>query len=232
MTIQYRANMAGSLAPKLVLPASPAVAAPRGTSLYRHVIKRLLDIVIVLVASLPTLAVLIPLAIMVAMDGRNPFYFQERVGRDGRVFRMVKLRTMVWNADGVLAAYLAANPSARIEWDHHQKLRNDPRITAVGALLRKSSLDELPQLWNVLMGHMSIVGPRPMMCSQRILYPGTEYYALRPGITGFWQISVRNESSFRDRAEFDRNYFLQLSFLTDLRVIMRTFAVVLRGTGV
>jgi exopolysaccharide production protein ExoY len=231
VTVQFRADLLGASAPVSVVPATPLVRRV-GRGLYRDYGKRLIDILLVLIAALPVLAVVLPMAVLVARDGRNPFYFQERVGRNGRVFRMVKLRSMVWNADQVLTNHLAADPAAAAEWERFQKLRNDPRITPVGRLLRKSSLDELPQLWNVLMGHMSIVGPRPMMTSQRILYPGTEYYAMRPGITGFWQISTRNESSFRERAVFDRDYFARLSFLTDARVIFRTFSVVLRGTGV
>jgi lipopolysaccharide/colanic/teichoic acid biosynthesis glycosyltransferase len=144
---------------------------------------------------------------------------------------MWKLRSMVPNADQMLEGYLAANPAARSEWDLTQKLRHDPRITKVGHIIRKSSIDELPQLWNVLKGDMSIVGPRPMMVDQQKIYPGTAYYALRPGITGFWQTSVRNESSFADRAQFDTDYLRQMSFLTDFRVMLRTVRVVVNGTG-
>jgi lipopolysaccharide/colanic/teichoic acid biosynthesis glycosyltransferase len=144
---------------------------------------------------------------------------------------MWKLRSMVANADQLLSVYLAENPDARIEWDHSQKLRYDPRITRVGRIIRKTSLDELPQLWNVLRGDMSLVGPRPMMVDQQELYPGTAYYALRPGITGFWQVSVRNESSFSERAHFDADYLGRMSFVTDLKVLARTVSVVLNGTG-
>jgi exopolysaccharide production protein ExoY len=217
-------------------PRDPGLPTTRtsggGMRVYARGLKRALDVLLVLIAALPVLAVVLPLAALIARDGHNPFYLQERVGRNGRIFRMVKLRSMVPDADAVLEAHLASDPALRAEWDQFQKLRDDPRITAIGQLIRRTSLDELPQLWNVLMGHMSIVGPRPMMCSQRVLYPGTEYYALRPGITGFWQTSVRNESSFRERAAFDRSYFQQLSLGTDLRVIWRTVFVVLRGTGV
>jgi len=205
---------------------------PAAAGIYRRFAKRALDIAIVAVVSLPVAMVVLLLALLVATDGRSPFYMQARVGRGGRLFRMVKLRTMVWQADRVLDGYLASNPAARAEWDRDQKLRHDPRVTRIGALLRRSSLDELPQLWNVLRGDMSIVGPRPMMDSQRAIYPGTEYYAMRPGITGFWQVSVRNESSFSERAAFDRRYFHELSLRTDLGVIWRTVGVVLRATGV
>lgn len=199
---------------------------------YRDVFKRSLDIIIVSIALVPVFTILLVLAAIISLDGKAPIYLQKRVGRGGRIFHMWKLRSMVWNADDLLAQYLKDNPSARVEWDHSQKLRHDPRITKIGRFIRKTSLDELPQLWNVLRGDMSLVGPRPMMVHQQELYPGTAYYALRPGITGFWQISVRNESSFSERAIFDTDYLRELSFVTDLKVLSRTFGVVLNGTGV
>ncbi|ANT61525.1 sugar transferase [Salipiger sp. CCB-MM3] len=198
---------------------------------YRGVFKRVLDIALVLIMALPVLPFVLVFAALVARDGHAPFYLQRRVGRNGRVFRMWKLRTMVPNADCLLAAHLRANPLARVEWDRNQKLRNDPRITPIGRLLRKTSIDELPQLWNVLRGEMSLVGPRPMMVEQTPIYPGTAYYALRPGITGFWQTSVRNEASFSERAKFDTAYLAELSFVTDIKVLARTVKVVWTGTG-
>jgi len=166
-----------------------------------------------------------------AKDGKNPFYSQQRIGRDGKHFRLWKIRTMVPNADEVLAGYLASNPEAKAEWDHHQKLKSDPRITKTGRILRKTSLDELPQLWNVLMGQMSLVGPRPMMVDQDDLYHGKSYYDLLPGITGFWQTSDRHESSFAARVAFDDAYANEMSLKTDLVTLWRTIAVVFRGTG-
>jgi lipopolysaccharide/colanic/teichoic acid biosynthesis glycosyltransferase len=130
-----------------------------------------------------------------------------------------------------MEACLAADPLLRQEWNQTQKLKADPRITRVGRLLRKSSLDELPQLWNVLIGDMSLVGPRPMMTSQQALYPGQAYYALRPGLTGYWQISERNESSFADRAGYDDRYERDVSLATDIRVLFATLRAVARGTG-
>ncbi len=199
MSYQFRAALDGPNAPQTIMPSTsiaPTHFVPKTRTLpgiYRAHLKRFLDIAIVLMASVPVAFTVFLLAVVISLDGRRPWYFQERVGRGGRVFRMVKLRTMVHDADRVLDGYLAADPAARDEWDHHQKLRRDPRITAIGGFLRRASLDELPQLWNVFVGEMSIVGPRPMMGSQRVMYPGTEYYEMRPGITGFWQISVRNE---------------------------------------
>ena len=209
---------------------NPAVLVDR-PQLYTSFFKRFMDIVIVLVVALPVAVVVAVVAALVALDGKSPFFAQNRVGRNGKNFRMWKLRSMVADAEAQLETYLNANPEHRREWDEHQKLRHDPRITTIGRIIRKTSLDELPQLFNVLKGDMSIVGPRPMMPSQRGMYPGLAYYAMRPGITGFWQISVRNESSFAERAEFDNSYFKELSLVTDLKVMMRTFRVVLCGTG-
>jgi exopolysaccharide production protein ExoY len=171
------------------------------------------------------------LALLVAREGGRPFYSQFRVGKNGRPFRMWKLRTMVVDADARMTAYLDANPEARAEWDLNQKLRVDPRITKFGQLLRKSSLDELPQLWNVFIGDMSLVGPRPMMLNQQSLYPGKAYYVVRPGVTGLWQTTDRNQTSFEARAEFDTTYNDTLSLGADLRIIFKTVAVVVNGTG-
>ena len=198
---------------------------------YKSFGKRLLDIVLVLVALVPTVIVLVPLMALIALDGRAPIYTQQRLGKGGRSFRMFKLRTMVADADQILEAYLAKNPAARSEWDDTQKLKNDPRITFFGRFLRKSSFDELPQLLNVLLGHMSIVGPRPMMEGQQDIYPGRAYYGMRPGITGYWQISERNESSFSQRAEYDTLYYREQSLTTDLQVMLRTVTVVFKATG-
>lgn len=202
-----------------------------GSRLYRDHAKRALDVGLVLICALPVMIVLLGLSALIALDGGSPLYLQKRVGRKGRVFYMWKLRSMAVNADAQLEAYLVRNAEARREWDRTQKLRHDPRITRIGRIIRKTSLDELPQLWNVLRGEMSLVGPRPMMVSQQGLYPGTAYYALRPGITGFWQTSVRNESSFADRADFDGDYLRKVSFGTDIAVLLRTVRVVLHGTG-
>ncbi|KPQ19499.1 MAG: sugar transferase [Rhodobacteraceae bacterium HLUCCA24] len=144
---------------------------------------------------------------------------------------MWKLRSMVPDAERMLDAYVAANPQAKAEWHRDQKLRNDPRITRIGSFIRKTSIDELPQLWNVLIGDMSLVGPRPMMPSQRDLYPGIAYYAMRPGITGYWQTAVRNESSFAERALYDTSYFRDISVRTDIRVMLDTVRVLANSTG-
>ena len=200
-------------------------------SLYRNVAKRVFDVLFVLLAIPIVLPILVVLAVVIMCRGGNPIYRQERIGRGGKHFTMWKLRTMVVDADSLLKEHLDTNDLARREWQKTQKLRNDPRITRFGTFLRKSSLDELPQLWNVLRGDMSLVGPRPMLPEQRSIYPGKDYYALRPGITGPWQISERNDSSFADRAKFDASYNKTLSPRSDFVLLVGTIGVVLRGTG-
>lgn len=199
--------------------------------LYHSHLKRGLDILLVVVAAPVVLAAILLMAALVTLDGRNPFYSQLRVGRNGKEFRIWKIRTMIPNADTYLQVYLAAHDHARREWDATQKLKQDPRITRVGRVLRKCSMDELPQLWNVLTGSMSLIGPRPMMVCQKEQYPGQSYFQMRPGITGLWQISDRNNCDFVDRAVFDDIYARTVSFVTDLRILLKTMMVVVRATG-
>lgn len=198
---------------------------------YRRMGKRILDCALILISLPIVLPVIGIFALLISLDGGAPIYRQKRLGRDGQVFHIFKLRTMVRDAEHVLEQYLDAHPRAREEWDHKQKLRKDPRITRVGNLLRKTSLDELPQLWNVLTGEMALVGPRPMMVSQKDMYPGELYYHMRPGITGLWQVSDRNETSFAERAAYDAEYYRRLSLSLDMSLLVRTIGVVLRGTG-
>lgn len=205
------------------------VTAP--ANLYSLYVKRALDLTLVLL-SLPVIVPLIlMLALLVAATGTMPFYSQERVGRNGTSFRMWKLRTMVKNADAHLETHLQNNPDARQEWDSTQKLKNDPRITPFGRILRKTSIDELPQLFNVLNGTMSLVGPRPMMVHQKPYYPGHAYFEMRPGITGLWQVSDRNDCAFRERAAYDSLYYREMSLQTDIAVLLKTVGVVCKATG-
>jgi exopolysaccharide production protein ExoY len=195
------------------------------------VIKRGFDIAVTLTLAPFALFLVCVLALLIRMDGEYAFYVQNRVGKGGRIFKLWKLRTMVPNADRRLEAYLAENPTARAEWDRNQKLSKDPRITRIGGYLRKYSLDELPQLFNVIRGEMSLVGPRPMTPDQQEHYPEMAYYALRPGLTGLWQVNGRNDCSFVERAKHDTRYARSMSFVTDLRILLLTPAVVFRGTG-
>lgn len=204
---------------------------PPKRGIYRNIFKRTLDVVAVVIAGPIIVPVILGLALGVRRDGGRAFYSQMRVGLDGRHFRMWKLRSMVSDADERMAEYLAANPNARAEWEQTQKLKSDPRITSFGQFLRKSSLDELPQLWNVLRGEMSLVGPRPIMLNQQALYPGTAYYRLRPGITGYWQTDGRNGTTFEARADYDESYDAEVSLVTDIKVLSRTVGVVMKRTG-
>ncbi len=236
MTISYprfqgaRPVMAAAL-PVAQHAANAAVQPVARKGLYRNYIKRALDVTAILLAAPIVVPIVAVLAIAVSRDGGNAFYTQQRVGQQGRAFRMWKLRSMVPDADERMEAYLASDPLARAEWDKTQKLKNDPRVTSFGRFLRNSSLDELPQLWNVFIGDMSLVGPRPMMLNQQALYPGMAYYALRPGITGYWQTAGRNRTTFEARAEYDGVYEEQLSLATDAAILVRTVGVVVNGTG-
>lgn len=200
------------------------------SGLYRQGGKRALDLALVVLGAPIVVPLIAFVAFLVALDGARPFYLQTRVGRHGRQFRMLKLRTMVPGADEALAELMREDPRLAKEWQVNQKLENDPRITPIGRFLRRVSLDELPQVWNVLRGDMSLVGPRPIMVTQRDLYDGSAYFDMRPGITGLWQVSARNEG-FLCRVEYDQRYYDGLSFWTDLRLLVQTAIVVAKGTG-
>ena len=211
----------------------PAMQSHALSGIYARFGKRALDVALVLLSLPITLPIIALCALALWIEGGAPFYWQERVGQSGRRFRIVKLRTMVRDADARLLRYLATDPAIREEWNRTQKLRNDPRITRVGDVLRVTSLDELPQLWNVLKGEMSLVGPRPMMPEQVGLYgDDAAYTSVRPGITGLWQVSARNSREFSYRAKVDAVYCRSLTFWRDIVLMIRTIGVVLRRTGV
>ena len=213
-------------------PAMPVRRRRVGKDAYRNHGKRLLDVAFVLVTLPVTLCVTLVCALALWLEGGQPFYRQNRLGENGKTFSIFKLRTMGRNAEQDLKELLAKDDALREEWETTQKLKNDPRITRVGAILRSTSLDEVPQFLNVLKGEMSVVGPRPMMPDQLPLYPNPPaYFALRPGITGAWQVSDRNENSFAHRATVDTRYDSSMSFLGDLKIIAKTVGVVLRRTG-
>jgi lipopolysaccharide/colanic/teichoic acid biosynthesis glycosyltransferase len=199
--------------------------------LYDRFAKRAFDIFCCIAAAPLILPLVGLLALMARLDGGPAFFTQDRVGRGGKSFRCYKLRTMVVDAEERLQEYLAANPAAKAEWDEKQKLIKDPRVNAFGRFIRKTSLDELPQLWNILRGDMSLVGPRPMMVDQKDLYTGEAYYMMRPGLTGYWQIGDRNGGSFIRRVSHDERYYEDMSLMTDVNVLVRTVGVIVRGTG-
>ncbi len=161
------------------------------------------------------------------------FYRQVRLGRNGQAFDVLKFRTMYQDADQLLIDKLAHDSALKKEWESYQKLRDDPRITRVGKFLRKFSLDELPQLWNVARAEMSLVGPRPMLPSQRERYGEAfrNYVQVAPGITGLWQVSGRNETTFTRRAELDNEYIQCWSVWLDIYILLKTIKVVFGQKG-
>jgi undecaprenyl-phosphate galactose phosphotransferase len=196
--------------------------------------KRVMDIVLILL----TLPVSVPLVFVIAgllmAQGRPVFYSQQRVGQGGRHFRIWKFRTMVPQAEARLREHLQKNPNAAREWRMTQKLRHDPRVFSLGAFLRKSSLDELPQLWNILCGQMSLVGPRPITMTELVeKYRGhaPTYMKCRPGLTGLWQVSGRNRLRYSQRVQLDVAYAAGQNLWLDLHILWRTIGTVLRGTG-
>lgn len=217
--------------PAAIAGGAAAGRAPR-RGWYGRYGKRMLDLGVVLLTLPLSLTLTALCALALWMEGGQPFYRQIRLGEGGRRFSIVKLRTMGRDADKELEGYLAADPALRAEWDRTQKLRNDPRITRVGNVLRKTSLDELPQIWNVVKGEMSVVGPRPMMPEQLPLYATPDlYFAQRPGITGEWQVSERNGTSFARRPTADARYGAGMSLTRDLAILVKTVGAVLRRTG-
>ncbi|UUE21180.1 sugar transferase [Microbacterium sp. J1-1] len=195
-----------------------------------HVLKRALDIAVATVALIP-IAVITPLlALLVKLDSPGPvFFFQERVGRDGRTFKMVKFRSMKTDAEQQLAALKEQNDGAGLLF----KMKDDPRVTRVGKVLRKLSLDELPQFWNVLTGDMSVVGPRPPLQSEVTAYDGTVFRRLyiKPGITGLWQVSGRSDLSWDESVRLDLHYVENWSVMNDLQIMWRTAKVMVQPNG-
>lgn len=197
-------------------------------------LKRLLDLAIVFVLGIPTLLVVGAISLLVRLSSPGPiFYSQPRIGRLGRRFQVWKFRSMIPNADQMLNDYLRDNPAARAEWDSTQKLKHDPRVTWIGKILRKTSLDELPQVWNVFLGEMSIVGPRPLPLDEGEKF-GEVYplYAIAPpGITGLWQVSGRNNTTYEERLELTAYYVRNWSLWLDLYILGCTVKTVLLREG-
>ena len=173
-------------------------------------------------------------ALMVRADGGPAFFAHQRVGRGGKLFGCLKFRSMVIDSQARLETLLANDPAARAEWEATRKLKNDPRITRIGRFLRSTSLDELPQLINVLCGEMSLVGPRPVQEAEIDRYYGASaahYMAVRPGITGLWQVSGRSETSYESRVALDVAYVSRPSMIADLTILLRTPVAVLSRRG-
>ena len=200
----------------------------------RRISKRLLDTCLVGIAGLLMLPLLVMLYVAVRLSSTGPvFYGQRRIGLHGRYFTAWKFRSMVTNADQVLREHLESNPELRREWEMTQKLRKDPRVLPVGKIMRKTSLDELPQLWNVFRGDMSLVGPRPIVSGEDSRYGDRFdfYKKVRPGITGMWQISGRSNTSYEERVSCDEYYVKNWSVWLDLYILFRTIRTVLLLEG-
>ena len=195
--------------------------------------KRSLDLVAVVVLLLPVALVLVLLAILVRTQGGQPFFGHARVGRGGRTFTCWKIRTMVPDAEARLDEVLRSDSTAAAQWAQYQKLDNDPRVTRLGHLLRRTSLDEVPQLWNVLRGDMSLVGPRPVTRVELERYgsAASDYVSVRPGLTGLWQVEGRNALTYAERVALDQQYARKLTVREDLRILSKTVSVVLARTG-
>jgi exopolysaccharide production protein ExoY len=204
-------------------------------SRFRPALKRLLDVV----GALGLLAALSPVLLVIAglvkASGGPVLFSHERVGLGGRRFGCLKFRSMTVDSAKRLQALLAADAEARAEWDSTRKLKRDPRVTTVGRFLRASSLDELPQLINVLRGEMSLVGPRPVQAAELATYYGpaaaAQYASVRPGITGLWQVSGRSDTSYDARVAMDLRYLANPTLLADLRILLKTPFAVLRRRG-
>lgn len=201
---------------------------------YRKNGKRAFDISVSALA----LAIIAPLLVVLGSvifiyDRGKPFFVHKRLGREGKSFGCIKLRSMAANAEERLDELLSRSPEMRQEWEETQKLTGDPRVTRIGGFLRKTSLDELPQLVNVLRGEMSLVGPRPIVRDELPRYgdDAPAYLRLRPGLTGLWQTTGRNDVSYQERVRMDAAYEQNVSFVEDLRIMVMTVVSMLRRTG-
>jgi lipopolysaccharide/colanic/teichoic acid biosynthesis glycosyltransferase len=207
--------------------------APSDFFRYR-IVKRCFDVLLVLISAPVTLPLLTIVSAVVMLSSRGPvFYSHRRIRRNGAFFSMWKFRTMCVNSAEVLEDYLARHPDAHVEWNQTHKLRRDPRITSLGLFLRRYSLDELPQLWNVLMGQMSLVGPRPIVAAEVEKYGHSFdcYCRVKPGLTGLWQVSGRSELSYDARVALDCEYVKHWSLTKDAVILLKTFSSVVNQDG-
>jgi lipopolysaccharide/colanic/teichoic acid biosynthesis glycosyltransferase len=209
---------------------APLVSSAVPAALATPTAKRILDVALVVFGLLAIWPLVVIIAIGIKLDSRGPVFFvQSRVGEDGRLFGMVKFRSMVANAEALRAGVLSNSDRDGICF----KAKDDPRITRMGRFLRRTSLDELPQLWNVLIGHMSLVGPRPALPTEVAAYPAhaMERLNVLPGITGLWQVSGRADLSFDDMVALDVDYVRNHDVRRDIQILWRTVGVVVSGRG-
>jgi len=210
--------------------AAEATWAPAGAA---GVIKRFLDVIGAIVLGVVFMPLIVVIVFMLRRNGGPVIYMHRRVGRGGRMFPCLKFRTMVPDADDALRELLEHNAELQAEWVRDHKLRHDPRVTQLGRFLRRTSLDELPQLVNVLRGEMSLVGPRPVVREELLRYGKNveTYLAARPGITGLWQVTGRNDTDYRRRVVLDTYYVRNQNLFLDLYILAKTTGVVLGGNG-
>jgi Undecaprenyl-phosphate galactose phosphotransferase WbaP len=195
--------------------------------------KRAFDVVTASCLCLLLSPLVLVIVALIRLEGEPILFRHKRIGRNGRMFHCIKFRTMVPNAEEVLRHLLNDHPELRDEWTENHKLRNDPRVSAIGRVLRLTSLDELPQLWNVLRGDMSLVGPRPVVRAELLRYgrDASKYQAVKPGLTGLWQVKGRSDTTYRRRVAMDRFYVQNQSILLDIYILAVTPAAVLRRSG-
>ena len=199
-----------------------------------RIMKRIFDIVATVCGGILILPILAIVAILIYLDSPGPIVFgHKRVGQDGKEFPCYKFRSMVPNAQEALEIYLKENPAAREEWERDFKLKDDPRVTRIGKFLRKTSLDELPQLWNVLIGDMSLVGPRPIVRDEIVKYGDyiNDFYLVPPGITGVWQVSGRSDTTYEERVLMDSWYVHNWSVWIDIVYLLKTVLAVVKSKG-
>jgi lipopolysaccharide/colanic/teichoic acid biosynthesis glycosyltransferase len=197
-------------------------------------LKRALDIAVSIFILIILLLPLAVCAALVRISSPGPIFFRHRrIGLGGKQFFVWKFRTMYQNADQILEEHLRKCPDAKIEWLQRQKLSNDPRVTSIGRFMRRFSIDEFPQLWNVIIGDMSLIGPRPIVQAEVHRYGEAiaSYYAVRPGMTGLWQVSGRSNTSYLERVRMDEQYAKKWSLALDALIFLRTFHVLLSGEG-
>jgi exopolysaccharide production protein ExoY len=208
-------------------------AAAQQTVRAKDLAKRAFDLVTASCLCLLLSPLVLVIVALIRLEGEPILFRHKRIGRNGRMFNCIKFRTMVPHAEEALRHLLNDHPELRDEWTENHKLRNDPRVSAIGRVLRLTSLDELPQLWNVLCGEMSLVGPRPVVRAELLRYgrDASRYQAVKPGLTGLWQVKGRSNTTYRRRVAMDRFYVRNQSILLDIYILAVTPAAVLRRSG-
>ena len=219
----------------IVIGERPIILEKTKTNYFYEGVKRVFDIIVALIALLFLIPVtiIVKIVTLLSKDTKSIFYQQTRIGKDGEKFKIYKFRSMVTDADKRLEELLRTNKEAREEWDKNQKLTNDPRITKIGKILRKTSLDELPQFINILKGDMSMIGPRPLVQGELEKFGGDhyKYEQVRPGITGWWACNGRSVTTYQERLNLEYYYVANRSIRLDIKCMFKTIGAVIKGHG-